>query len=109
MRRTTMASTQKLSRSITALALTGAAVSGLVVGMAGPAAAITPPGVIYSKLMFCGTDVLGLLDLDCKTPPKAASEYPTADAARADAARMGKSAKWCAIPVAGQSVVCTDV
>ena len=85
-------------------ALTGAVVmAGLVLGLAGPAAAIEPPsGSSSNRLLFCDGDLVpGLATPGCTAPPKPASEYPTAQAARNDADAIGKTAKCAGPPVPG--------
>lgn len=60
---------------------------------------------LYSNPQCCATDVLGAADLDCSTPDTASGPR----AFRASCAAKGQQAKCCVIPVAGQSVLCTDL
>ncbi|KAK6223941.1 hypothetical protein LQW54_000086 [Pestalotiopsis sp. IQ-011] len=62
------------------------------------------PGALYTNAQCCATDVLGVADLDCANP----SAIPaSAYAFQADCATVGKTARCCVIPVAGQDVLCT--
>lgn len=80
-----------------------AVTAGLVLGLASPAAAIEPPsGFFGGTLMFCSSSVVLDVSFGCTAPPKPASEYPTAQAARKDAARRGKRAEWCFLAPAGE-------
>ncbi len=90
--------------------LTGAVVTaGLVLGLASPASAIEPRSGLYSNLQFCFPDPLGIMGVDCSSPPKPHWEYPTEQAARDDAAKQGKEAMWCVLPIANQAVLCQRV
>ncbi|KAL6872953.1 hydrophobin [Trichoderma novae-zelandiae] len=61
------------------------------------------PGGLESNPQCCATDVLGLADLDCQNPSS-----PVADAQsfQAVCAAGGQRARCCAIPVAGQALIC---
>ncbi|KAJ6782984.1 hypothetical protein PWT90_10380 [Aphanocladium album] len=64
------------------------------------------PAGLYSNLECCSADVLGVLDLDCKSP----SRTPTSGADfKSICAAVGKQAKCCVLPVAGQAALCQDV
>ncbi|RVX66187.1 Cryparin [Exophiala mesophila] len=53
----------------------------------------------------CATDVLGLADLDCATPP----ETPTdADSFDAICAAIGQRARCCLLPILDQALICAD-
>ncbi|KKP00878.1 hypothetical protein THAR02_07024 [Trichoderma harzianum] len=67
-------------------------------------AALCPAG-LESTPQCCATDVLGIADLDCANPPS----IPT-DAASFTAvcAGIGQRARCCAIPIAGQDLLCTS-
>lgn len=61
------------------------------------------PDGLFSSLQCCATDVLGVADLDCDVP----SAVPTSAAAfQATCAKEGQRARCCAIPVAGQALLC---
>ncbi|KAI1506161.1 hydrophobin precursor [Biscogniauxia marginata] len=60
------------------------------------------PG-LYSTPQCCATDVLGVADLDCATPP----EVPTsAEDFEKVCATGGQRARCCVLPIAGQSILC---
>ncbi|RYP26496.1 hypothetical protein DL767_008000 [Monosporascus sp. MG133] len=62
-----------------------------------------PCSGLYDSAQCCATDVLGVADLDCASP----DEVPTsADHFRKICAVGGQRARCCAIPVAGQGVLC---
>ncbi|KAF4594860.1 Hydrophobin 2 [Ophiocordyceps camponoti-floridani] len=62
------------------------------------------PG-LYSNAQCCATDVLGVADLDCKSP----SRTPTSLADfNSICAGVGNRARCCVIPVAGLAVLCKD-
>lgn len=62
------------------------------------------PRGLFSQAQCCDVDVLGLLGLDCETP----NQLPTsADSFRGNCATIGKQARCCVLPVAGQDVLCT--
>ncbi|KAK0611341.1 Cerato-ulmin hydrophobin family, partial [Immersiella caudata] len=62
-----------------------------------------PCSGLYDSAQCCATDVLGVADLDCKTPP---SVPRSADGFSAVCAAIGQRARCCVIPVLGQSVLC---
>ncbi|KAK6540678.1 beta ketoadipyl CoA thiolase, th1 [Orbilia ellipsospora] len=64
---------------------------------------VCPKG-LYSNPQCCSTDVLGLANLDCAYPSSSASPNSFKSACGA----AGKQARCCAVPVAGQSLLCTD-
>ncbi|KAJ4854986.1 fungal hydrophobin domain-containing protein [Trichoderma breve] len=63
------------------------------------------PAGLEATPQCCATDVLGIADLDCANPPN-----PFTDAASFTAvcAAIGQRARCCAIPVAGQDLLCTS-
>ncbi|RFU72120.1 hydrophobin [Trichoderma arundinaceum] len=67
--------------------------------------AFCPEGMLYTNPQCCKVDVLGVADLDCKVPPVAPSKCKSF---RTVCAAMGRQPKCCAIPLAGQAVLCTD-
>ncbi|EGR51140.1 uncharacterized protein TRIREDRAFT_104293 [Trichoderma reesei QM6a] len=58
---------------------------------------------LTSTPQCCATDVLGVADLDCQTP---SSPVPDAQTFEAVCAAGGQRARCCAIPVAGQDLLC---
>lgn len=63
------------------------------------------PAGIYSNLQCCNTDVLGVADLECSAP---SITVKSGDDFKKVCAANGKTARCCAIPVAGQNVLCQD-
>ncbi|KXH32540.1 hypothetical protein CSIM01_11125 [Colletotrichum simmondsii] len=62
---------------------------------------------LYSSLQCCATDVLGVADLDCASPPPTATNVPTsASNFRSICANVGQRARCCIVPVLGQAVLC---
>ncbi|KAK3984446.1 hydrophobin 2 [Cladorrhinum sp. PSN332] len=59
---------------------------------------------LYSNPQCCGGALLGVAALDCGNPTSAASLALF----RASCANVGKTAYCCAIPVAGQSLLCAE-
>ncbi|OCK79027.1 cerato-ulmin [Lepidopterella palustris CBS 459.81] len=59
-----------------------------------------------SNPVCCATDVLGVADLNCATPPSTPTS--TADFINICAAE-GQQAKCCLLPILGQALVCSDV
>ncbi|GAP88960.1 putative fungal hydrophobin [Rosellinia necatrix] len=58
---------------------------------------------LYDTLQCCATDVLGVIDLDCATPPA----VPTSPASFASiCAKGGQRARCCVLPVLGQDILC---
>ncbi|ORY16008.1 fungal hydrophobin-domain-containing protein [Clohesyomyces aquaticus] len=54
----------------------------------------------------CATDVLGLADLNCASPPTT----PTSTNNFIDiCSAIGQQAKCCAIPILGQALICSSV
>ncbi|KAI0972093.1 hydrophobin-like protein [Xylaria arbuscula] len=68
----------------------------------GQPAAICPVG-LFSVPQCCATDVLGVADLDCASPPS----FPqnTQDF-KNTCASIGQRARCCVLPVLGQGVLC---
>ncbi|TQV96986.1 Hydrophobin 2 [Cordyceps javanica] len=63
------------------------------------------PAGLYSNPQCCSADILGLADLDCVNPSRA----PTSgDDFASVCSAVGKGAKCCVLPVAGQSLLCQD-
>ncbi|KAL7809678.1 fungal hydrophobin domain-containing protein [Trichoderma aethiopicum] len=58
---------------------------------------------LTSTPQCCATDVLGVADLDCQTPAGAVTD---AQSFQAICAAGGQRARCCAIPVAGQDLLC---
>ncbi|PON29046.1 hypothetical protein TGAM01_v202154 [Trichoderma gamsii] len=63
------------------------------------------PKSLFSNLQCCSTDVLGLADLDCKTPSNTPAN---GDDFQAICARDGRQPKCCVLPILGQSLLCQD-
>ncbi|EHK18144.1 hydrophobin [Trichoderma virens Gv29-8] len=61
------------------------------------------PGGLESNPQCCSTDVLGIADLDCANP---SSPVTDVQSFRAVCAAGGQRARCCAIPVAGQALLC---
>jgi hypothetical protein len=60
-------------------------------------------GVLFSAPNCCATDVLGLANLDCTTPPK----VPTSPSDfQAVCAAIGKRPRCCVAPLLGQALLC---
>ncbi|KDR82500.1 hypothetical protein GALMADRAFT_87834 [Galerina marginata CBS 339.88] len=56
-----------------------------------------------SNALCCSTDVLGVADLDCATPPTLPTDIPNfIDICAA----IGQRARCCLLPVLGQALVC---
>lgn len=53
----------------------------------------------------CGIDVLGIIDVDCRTPPSRPISF---EDFQDSCGASGYSAKCCVLPVAGQGVLCND-
>ncbi|KAK5996233.1 Trihydrophobin [Cladobotryum mycophilum] len=73
-------------------------------GNGGGSGPLCPAG-LYSNPQCCATDVLGIAALDCSNPretPRSGSSL------RSICAAEGQEAKCCAIPVAGQALLCTN-
>lgn len=75
-------------------------------GNNGGSSDLCPSGLLYTNPQCCSADVLGVADLDCKTPSSAPVDG--ADFQRICAA-SGSMAKCCAVPVAGLALLCQDV
>ncbi|KAK1241317.1 hypothetical protein MKX08_001291 [Trichoderma sp. CBMAI-0020] len=61
------------------------------------------PAGLFSNPQCCAVDVLGVADLNCAGPVgtvNSAAEF------RANCAGIGQTARCCAIPVAGQDLLC---
>ncbi|KAL7894844.1 hydrophobin [Trichoderma sp. SZMC 28014] len=71
----------------------------------GAFAAVCPTG-IYSNPQCCGANVLGVAAVDCHTPR--APVLTGANFQAVCAAEGGKEALCCALPVAGQDVLCEN-
>lgn len=54
------------------------------------------PTGLYSQAQCCSTDVLGLVDIDCKNPSTSPSNLANF---KRDCAKSGKSAKCCVLPI----------
>ncbi|KAM0458062.1 hypothetical protein ACHAO4_002784 [Trichoderma viride] len=61
---------------------------------------------IYSNPQCCGVNILGVAALDCHTPRVDVLNGPIFQAVCA--AEGGKQAVCCAIPVAGQDLLCEE-
>ncbi|KAK2059073.1 hydrophobin 2, partial [Colletotrichum caudatum] len=57
----------------------------------------------YKNAKCCATDVLGVADLDCQTPP---SVPTSASNFQAICAKGGQRARCCGIPILGQALLC---
>ncbi|KAK4221079.1 Cerato-ulmin hydrophobin family [Podospora fimiseda] len=62
-----------------------------------------PCSGLYSNAVCCATDVLGLADLDCAGPPVVPTDAAAFQSICSD---IGQRARCCAIPVAGQALLC---
>ncbi|KAH7031484.1 Cerato-ulmin hydrophobin family [Microdochium trichocladiopsis] len=62
-----------------------------------------PCSGLYDSAQCCATDVLGVADLDCDTPPKALT---SAKQFGETCAKIGQRARCCVLPVLGQAVLC---
>ncbi|TFB01419.1 Trihydrophobin [Trichoderma ghanense] len=82
-----------------------AAPSSDVHGVIRRANAFCPEGLLYTNPQCCDVDVLGIADLDCVTPP---SKPTSCKSFGSVCASVGRQPKCCAVPVAGQAVLCTD-
>ncbi|KAL7900468.1 fungal hydrophobin domain-containing protein [Trichoderma sp. SZMC 28014] len=69
------------------------------------APAFCPPGLLYTVPQCCAVNVLGVADLDCVTPPRGPSNCKTFEAI---CETVGREPKCCAVPVAGQALLCVD-
>ncbi|KAI0448206.1 fungal hydrophobin-domain-containing protein [Xylaria telfairii] len=61
------------------------------------------PNGLYSVPQCCATDILGVADLNCASPPavpQSAQEF------RYICAAGGQRARCCVVPVAGQAILC---
>lgn len=87
---------------ITAILACAAAVVALPTENTGAPQPLCPPG-LYSNPECCATDVLGIADLDCAPPPVVPWDIVQFDQI---CASEGQRARCCAIPVAGQAVLC---
>nr|AWT58089.1 hydrophobin [Trichoderma guizhouense] len=65
---------------------------------------VCPTG-LESNAQCCATDVLGIADLDCATPPNPFTDVTSFTAV---CAAIGQRARCCAIPVLGQDLLCTS-
>ncbi|KAI8947521.1 fungal hydrophobin-domain-containing protein [Xylaria longipes] len=61
------------------------------------------PHGLYSVSQCCATDVLGVADLNCDSPPAVPR---SADEFRYICATGGQRARCCVVPVAGQALLC---
>ncbi|KAL6893429.1 hydrophobin [Trichoderma evansii] len=64
------------------------------------------PTGLYSNAQCCGVVVLGVAALDCNTPTPENGPVVNGATLRTNCAREGKQAVCCAIPVAGQELLC---
>ncbi|KAH8649999.1 Cerato-ulmin hydrophobin family [Xylariales sp. PMI_506] len=62
-----------------------------------------PCSGLYSNSLCCATDVLGIADLDCATPPSVPTD---ADDFSSICAAIGQRARCCTIPLADLGVLC---
>ncbi|RYP62795.1 hypothetical protein DL771_009571 [Monosporascus sp. 5C6A] len=58
---------------------------------------------LYDSLQCCATDVLGVADLDCASPPDVPG---SAEDFQKICARVGQRARCCVLPVLGQDILC---
>ncbi|KAK8042095.1 hypothetical protein PG993_006618 [Apiospora rasikravindrae] len=90
-------------------AIATAAFAGLA--LAAPAAeqqldsrqAYTPCTGLYGSQQCCATDVLGVADLDCGSPPES---FETADEFSEVCSAIGQRARCCVLPILGLGVLC---
>ncbi|KZP14208.1 hypothetical protein FIBSPDRAFT_834310 [Athelia psychrophila] len=59
----------------------------------------------YGNVQCCATDVLGVADLNCATPPTTPADV--ADFTSICAA-IGQQAECCALPILGQALLCQE-
>ncbi|KAL7800277.1 fungal hydrophobin domain-containing protein [Trichoderma ceciliae] len=64
-----------------------------------------PPGLLYTQPQCCDVDVLGVADLDCVVPTKKLSRCRSFGGI---CASIGRQPRCCAIPIAGQALLCVD-
>ncbi|KAI0479403.1 Cerato-ulmin hydrophobin family [Xylariaceae sp. FL0804] len=85
--------------------------SAVVLAIFATAAAATPAkrsykpcsGTLETTAQCCSTNVLGVADLDCETPPKVPTSGPEF---KEICAALGKEPECCLLPVLGQALVC---
>ncbi|KAK7969301.1 hypothetical protein PG996_002261 [Apiospora saccharicola] len=90
-------------------AVAAAAFAGLA--LAAPAAeqlesrqaVYTPCTRLYGSQQCCATDVLGVADLDCGSPP---NPFETADEFSEVCSAIGQRARCCVLPILGLGVLC---
>lgn len=68
----------------------------------GPGSAPLCPTGLYSQAQCCGTDVLGVLDVECKNPSSSPSNLANF---KKDCAKSGKSAKCCVLPIVSRAYI----
>ncbi|KAJ2996953.1 hypothetical protein NUW58_g807 [Xylaria curta] len=61
------------------------------------------PNGLFSIAQCCATDILGVADLDCHSPPAIPRSAPEF---RYICAAGGQRARCCVLPVAGQALLC---
>ncbi|KAI0202816.1 fungal hydrophobin-domain-containing protein [Astrocystis sublimbata] len=61
------------------------------------------PDGLYSVAQCCATDILGIADLNCASPPAIPQ---SADEFRYICATGGQRARCCVVPIAGQALLC---
>ena len=69
-----------------------------------PGSSSVCPSMLYSNVQCCGTDVLGVADLDCATPHGMAQSGKDLQSI---CAQSGKQAACCTLPLLGQGLLCT--
>ncbi|KAL7897076.1 fungal hydrophobin domain-containing protein [Trichoderma sp. SZMC 28014] len=67
---------------------------------------VCPSGLLYTNPQCCSVDVIGVADLDCQVPSRAPTNGTDFESICAE---TGKQAHCCAIPVAGQALLCQVV
>ncbi|KYK57080.1 hydrophobin [Drechmeria coniospora] len=65
-----------------------------------------PTDGLYTNPLCCSTDVLDVASLDCKVPSES---FSGPRSFRRVCAKQGQKAQCCAVPVAGQALLCMDV
>ncbi|KAK0649234.1 fungal hydrophobin [Cercophora newfieldiana] len=77
--------------------------AGVAIAVPTGGGAYDPCSGLYDSALCCATDVLGVADLNCGSPPAvpgSASDFSKV------CAGIGQRARCCVLPVLGQAVLC---